>query len=168
MNVSASSVSQFASGKRSWVALAGQVSYEISYRVRGTCARCRQQRLDFVVDPMPPCCYWSDWFTFLISHPSIQQWSRVLCVFLYLLATMVLNTERVFAQQTPKQTAAGFKVADGLQVSLWAAEPDLVNPTNIDVDSKGRVWVLEAVNYGLTLSGRVRRTFDRLVTVLSF
>jgi putative membrane-bound dehydrogenase-like protein len=30
---------------------------------------------------------------------------------------------------------------------LWASEPDLFNPTNIDVDERGRVWVLEGVNY---------------------
>ncbi|MGL4462363.1 MAG: PVC-type heme-binding CxxCH protein, partial [Planctomycetia bacterium] len=32
---------------------------------------------------------------------------------------------------------------------LWAAEPMVENPTNIDVDSRGRVWVTEGVNYRL-------------------
>ena len=43
--------------------------------------------------------------------------------------------------------AEGFTVVDGLELTLWAAEPDLVNPTNIDIDERGRVWALEAVNY---------------------
>ena len=36
---------------------------------------------------------------------------------------------------------------DDLQVVLWAESPMFYNPTNIDVDSKGRIWVTEAVNY---------------------
>jgi putative membrane-bound dehydrogenase-like protein len=39
------------------------------------------------------------------------------------------------------------EVASGFQVELFAAEPLLFNPTSIDVDHKGRVWVAEAVNY---------------------
>src|SRR5688572_16379729 len=36
---------------------------------------------------------------------------------------------------------------DDLDVSLWAESPMFYNPTNIDVDVKGRIWVAEAVNY---------------------
>lgn len=38
-------------------------------------------------------------------------------------------------------------VHDELQVSLFAGEPRLHNPTNIDIDHLGRVWVCEAINY---------------------
>ncbi|MFD2203817.1 PVC-type heme-binding CxxCH protein [Shivajiella indica] len=38
-------------------------------------------------------------------------------------------------------------VPDDLEVILWSESPDFYNPTNIDVDAKGRVWVTEAVNY---------------------
>ena len=40
-----------------------------------------------------------------------------------------------------------FEVNPELQVDLFASEPMLVNPTNIDVDHRGRVWVAEVVNY---------------------
>ncbi|MCM4151901.1 dehydrogenase [Arenibacter sp. N53] len=40
-----------------------------------------------------------------------------------------------------------FSVPEGWQVSLWAESPSLYNPTNMDVDEKGRIWVTEAVNY---------------------
>ena len=40
-----------------------------------------------------------------------------------------------------------FEVADGMQVSLWAESPLLYNPTAMAFDSKGRLWVTEAVNY---------------------
>src|ERR1043165_7629799 len=36
---------------------------------------------------------------------------------------------------------------DDLEVTLWARAPQLRNPTNIDVDAQGRVWVTQAVNY---------------------
>uniref|UniRef100_UPI0030EBF340 DUF7133 domain-containing protein n=1 Tax=uncultured Cyclobacterium sp. TaxID=453820 RepID=UPI0030EBF340 len=38
-------------------------------------------------------------------------------------------------------------VPEGLEVSVWAESPLFFNPTNMDVDAKGRVWVTEAVNY---------------------
>ena len=51
------------------------------------------------------------------------------------------------AQVTPDKAISTFKVADGLQIELFAAEPLFVNPTCMDVDHKGRVWVCESVNY---------------------
>lgn len=36
---------------------------------------------------------------------------------------------------------------DDLQATLWAESPMFYNPTNMDVDAKGRIWVTEAVNY---------------------
>jgi len=38
-------------------------------------------------------------------------------------------------------------VHEDLQVELFAAEPVMRNPTNIDIDHRGRVWVCEVVNY---------------------
>ncbi len=38
-------------------------------------------------------------------------------------------------------------VPDDLEVTLWATTPLLYNPTNMDIDAKGRVWITEAVNY---------------------
>jgi putative membrane-bound dehydrogenase-like protein len=40
-----------------------------------------------------------------------------------------------------------FKVPDGLEVTLWATTPLLHNPTNIDIDKDGRIWVAEGVRY---------------------
>ncbi len=44
--------------------------------------------------------------------------------------------------------ASLFSVADGLEVSVWARTPLLHNPTNIDTDKDGRIWVTEGVDYG--------------------
>ncbi|MDA1052268.1 MAG: DUF1080 domain-containing protein [Planctomycetota bacterium] len=39
------------------------------------------------------------------------------------------------------------EVHEKLQVGLFAAEPLMLNPSNIDIDHLGRVWVFEVVNY---------------------
>lgn len=46
-----------------------------------------------------------------------------------------------------KNAVAGLQAANGLQAQLFASEPMIGNPTNIDVDARGRVWVCEALNY---------------------
>ena len=38
-------------------------------------------------------------------------------------------------------------IAEGLQATLVAQAPTLTNPTNLDVDARGRVWVCEGFNY---------------------
>jgi putative membrane-bound dehydrogenase-like protein len=38
-------------------------------------------------------------------------------------------------------------VAEGLEATLFAAEPLLSSPSDIDVDSRGRVWLCEVLNY---------------------
>lgn len=40
-----------------------------------------------------------------------------------------------------------FSVPDGFEVTLWANSPLLHNPTNIDFDAQGRLYVAEGVNY---------------------
>jgi putative membrane-bound dehydrogenase-like protein len=40
-----------------------------------------------------------------------------------------------------------FNAPDGFEVTLWAASPLLHNPTNIDIDKDGRIWVAEGVRY---------------------
>ena len=47
---------------------------------------------------------------------------------------------------------SSMQLAEGLEVSLFAHEPMLVNPTNIDIDHRGRVWVCEGQNYRLSLN----------------
>src|SRR4051794_11553366 len=56
----------------------------------------------------------------------------------------------VHGQQRPEQSLAALKAAPGLDVKLWSSEPDVSNPTNLTVDERGRVWVLEGVNYRRT------------------
>ncbi len=50
--------------------------------------------------------------------------------------------------QTEQHVPAEDLQADGdLEVTLWAKSPDLFNPTCMDIDYAGRIWVAEGVNY---------------------
>src|SRR5215212_6277903 len=83
---------------------------------------------------------------------------------LRILLTAALAGRCLLSQQTALQTVKGLTAAPGLEIKLWAAEPDLLNPTNIDIDSRGRVWVLEGVNYRRQLRGEKDiRSGDRIV-----
>ncbi|MEZ6090038.1 MAG: family 16 glycoside hydrolase [Pirellulaceae bacterium] len=66
----------------------------------------------------------------------------------------------VYDQQPPASSASGstasreasaaldgLTVGENLAASLFAAEPQLLSPSNIDIDHRGRVWVCEIVNY---------------------
>ncbi|MBI4582510.1 MAG: hypothetical protein HY717_00560 [Planctomycetes bacterium] len=70
---------------------------------------------------------------------------------------------RLPAQLAPEQALASMKAAPGLQVALFAAEPQVINPTCIDLDPQGRIWVCEGVNYRGKASPPFRRTGDRIV-----
>jgi putative membrane-bound dehydrogenase-like protein len=54
------------------------------------------------------------------------------------------------AQVGPAESAKKVKPAAGLEAKLWAAEPMVINPTSLDIDSRGRVWVDEGLNYRLS------------------
>ncbi|WP_080237270.1 PVC-type heme-binding CxxCH protein [Spirosoma rigui] len=64
----------------------------------------------------------------------------------------------------PKYAVGSLNVAPGLEATLFAAEPMLKNPTDIDVDARGRVWVCEAYNYRPAVNGNpTNEAGDRIV-----
>ncbi len=67
-------------------------------------------------------------------------------------------------KRSPKYALAGLSPADGLEAQLFASEPLLINPTNITVDHRGRVWICEAYNYRPEITGnQARAKGDRIV-----
>ncbi|QDT64137.1 PVC-type heme-binding CxxCH protein [Calycomorphotria hydatis] len=62
------------------------------------------------------------------------------------LATWITTNGAALAEDSPVDLNM-FEVADDLEVTLWAASPMLYNPTNIDIDRDGRIWVAEGRNY---------------------
>src|SRR5687767_15002559 len=75
------------------------------------------------------------------------------------------STNKSSEEHSVETSLADLKVYDGLQVSLFASEPMFSNPTNISIDSKGRVWVCEAYNYrnALNPSNPVKKEGDRIM-----
>jgi putative membrane-bound dehydrogenase-like protein len=49
----------------------------------------------------------------------------------------------VQAQMSPEQELGTLRVPEGMEAVLFAAEPLITNPSAIDVDTHGRVWVAE-------------------------
>jgi putative membrane-bound dehydrogenase-like protein len=67
-------------------------------------------------------------------------------------------------KRLPKNALKGLTIFDGLEVRLFASEPMLKNPTNIDVDERGRVWVTEAYNYRPSVNGNpINPAGDRIM-----
>src|SRR5262249_24183461 len=51
------------------------------------------------------------------------------------------------AKHDPANAVADLDIVPGAQATLSASEPTLTNPTNIDIDHRGRVWVCDVMNY---------------------
>src|SRR6478736_5516694 len=54
---------------------------------------------------------------------------------------------RATEPQTPEQQRAAFKVPEGFEMQLVAAEPELRKPMNMAFDATGRLWVTESREY---------------------
>ena len=70
------------------------------------------------------------------------------------------NSNR-YGIENAKKAMANFTTPAGLKASLFAAEPMIQNPTNIDIDHHGRVWATECVNYRRYMG--LRTEGDRVV-----
>ncbi len=57
------------------------------------------------------------------------------------------NSGLIGEQGDPNHAIDNLDVNDKLKASLFASEPQLLSPSAIDIDAKGRVWVCEVVNY---------------------
>ncbi|WP_228713744.1 PVC-type heme-binding CxxCH protein [Arundinibacter roseus] len=64
----------------------------------------------------------------------------------------------------PSHALSGVQLAEGLEATLFASEPTISNPTTIDVDHRGRVWVCDAYKFRPTIHGysQTRTKKDRL------
>ncbi|MFO7826700.1 MAG: dehydrogenase, partial [Cyclobacterium sp.] len=69
-------------------------------------------------------------------------------------------------KRMPENALLGIKVNESVQVNLFASEPMLTNPTNIDIDHKGRVWVCEAYNYRPAITGNETKAEGDRILIL--
>lgn len=49
--------------------------------------------------------------------------------------------------QTPEQEMAGFHLPPGFEINLYASEPDITKPINMEFDDRGRLWVTHSIEY---------------------
>lgn len=67
-------------------------------------------------------------------------------------------------KRLPENALVGIKVHEDVEATLFASEPMITNPTNIDIDHRGRVWVCEAYNYRPAITGNpTKEAGDRIV-----
>jgi putative membrane-bound dehydrogenase-like protein len=70
---------------------------------------------------------------------------------------------------SPEEAVRRMKVADGLQVQLVASEPMVRQPVSIDFDDRGRMWVIQYLQYptpaglkAVKVDQYLRTTYDRV------
>lgn len=56
---------------------------------------------------------------------------------------------RTTAFRTPEEERLGFHLPEGFEVTLFAAEPDITKPMNMEFDDRGRLWVTQSSEYPL-------------------
>ncbi|GAA0878808.1 hypothetical protein GCM10009119_17760 [Algoriphagus jejuensis] len=68
-------------------------------------------------------------------------------------------SDEQYAELTDEQKRSAEFALDGIEVmddrlelTLFASEPMMTNPTNMDIDDRGRIWVTEAYNYRTNLN----------------
>jgi putative membrane-bound dehydrogenase-like protein len=84
---------------------------------------------------------------------------RIFCAAASLALALVFHNH-AHAQISADESAKKLKPAPGLEATLWASEPMVINPTNMDIDSRGRIWITEGLNYRSTHAAG--RSFPRI------
>src|ERR671933_795466 len=67
---------------------------------------------------------------------------------LTLLVPALVAADRTPAPLPAEQAAKQMLLPDGFTATVFAAEPDVVQPISFCTDARGRLWVAEALNYG--------------------
>lgn len=49
--------------------------------------------------------------------------------------------------KTPEEERLGFVLPEGFEVTLFASEPDITKPMNMEFDDRGRLWVTQSSEY---------------------
>jgi putative membrane-bound dehydrogenase-like protein len=71
---------------------------------------------------------------------------------------------RPFGPEAARDELKKMTTPSGVAVTLFASEPQLVNPADMDIDARGRVWVTEGANYRMFQKwGKLRPEGDRIV-----
>ena len=72
---------------------------------------------------------------------------------------LAIGGTAALAQKSPDESQRALIVHEGLEATTFAAEPMFANPCDMDIDSRGRVWITEGWNYR---ASKLRPEGDRI------
>ena len=78
---------------------------------------------------------------------SMRHWAAVCVLALLAMANRSAWADDAPAPLTPQETPSKITVPPGFQTTLFAGEPDVVQPINMTIDDRGRLWVVESFAY---------------------
>ncbi|MCA1964628.1 MAG: hypothetical protein LDL31_11840, partial [Prosthecobacter sp.] len=76
--------------------------------------------------------------------------SRVLFALPFLASTALASQPKSAAEvpdPNPEVQKAGFVVPEGIEINLWAQEPMIAKPVQMNWDAQGRLWVVSSTTY---------------------
>ena len=84
-----------------------------------------------------------------LSGRPVRVFGGILLIPVLLLITAMATQEvrQDSPDPDPQKELASFHIADGFEVSLFAAEPMVVNPVQMNWDAEGRLWVVGSTAY---------------------
>lgn len=110
-------------------------------------------------------------YVFRVDKTTFSTLYLILPLFIFLFVSCQSNSEISTDDlsdeeiHNPDYALLGVEMREGLDITLFASEDMVRNPTNMDVDDKGRVWITEGVNYrpGLNPDIPQKEEGDRIV-----
>ena len=115
--------------------------------------------------PLPPASYA---MARIMSSRSIFLTRFILCAVFSCQTIISFGApNHAFGPAAARESLKSFTVANGLEITLFASEPMLRNPTDMDIDERGRVWITEGVNYRSSFQswGILQPAGDRIVVL---
>lgn len=73
--------------------------------------------------------------------------------------------DHTFGPEAARADVKKLIVAQGLEATLFASEPMMVNPCDMDIDERGRVWITEGANYRKWGNPPLRPQGDRIIVL---
>lgn len=82
-------------------------------------------------------------------------------------STQVVSTAVQQKERDANDAVKNLDVGKGLEATLFASEPMLLSPANMDIDHLGRIWISEVVNYRRFANGEYkdREAGDRILVL---
>jgi putative membrane-bound dehydrogenase-like protein len=94
--------------------------------------------------------------TFSFQFNQGNSWANIL------LDSLNENTIRL-----PENGLKGLQLHPEIEITTFATEPMLQNPTNMDIDAQGRIWIVEAYNYRPNINGNPTKSEGDRILILS-